>query len=182
MQFDEKQYHRLLQWADDRLRKWNIPNLTGIDLIHEALLIVGNDENKIRKQAEKVLNDEVRYSMSIARIANGVIVNPVRKTDLHILEEKKCGTCKQVKSVEEFRVVKGHRLYNDCKECEAKYRRSYKRRKYVKKRKFTFKDAATGKKYYSLPEACKDLGLKYSTVANYFRKNGHKNKTTLKAL
>lgn len=183
--FSEKQYTKLLQWADDRLKKWNIPNLTGIDLIHEAWLIAGGnrmEENHIRKQAEKVLNDEVRHALSIERLVNGQVIVCDRKKDLLIPEEKKCGTCKKTKPFQEFRIVKGNYLCSDCISCEAEYRKIYKRRKYVSKKKFTIIDRATGKKYYSLPQACKDLQLKFSTVANYFRKDGHRNKTTLEKI
>lgn len=185
MQFDEKQYNRLLLWANDRLRKWNIENLAGIDIIHEAIVIAGNcvDFDEIRQHAEKIMNDEVRHVLSVERLINNqVIVTTVRK-ELFVVETKRCSLCKKVKEADEFVMVKGRYQHSYCNSCRGEYLKRYKLKISLQKKEYKVIDMATGKKYYTLSQACKDLGLKYTTVQNYFyNKKGYKNKTTLKAL
>lgn len=176
MPFDETLYNKLLYWA--QLRSGN-----NFDIIHDTWLhCYDNDidfnENNCKGIATRLINTEIRESLSKFALIGDHYYIPKHRISL-IAEEKTCIYCKQTKPISEFDLYKGQFPRQFCKKC-----RKHNKKRYYKP-KYLFIDISTGKKYSSLVAACKELGLKYHSVANYMfkkRYQNYTNKTNLRRL
>lgn len=170
-------YNRLLNWADGKVR---MVYLNSYDVIHDTWIYchdngIDFNEDNCKEIAKKVINNEIRESLSKVQIINGEYYLPEQNINF-TADEKYCIYCKESKPVYEFDLFKGKYPREYCKGC----RKHHKRRYY--KPAYKFMDISTGKKYSSLVTACEELGLKYSAIKNVIFRQNRINKTSIRKL
>lgn len=114
----EGDYKSLKQYAEQRIRNFNLPILAD-DLINDAFINLHNTPYDYYKFLEEI--KRLSFSEKEDTLRTVEINKPYSKSTSHFTVENTCVVCKQTKPASEFRIVKyKYKSYQrtECKSCE----------------------------------------------------------------